>query len=105
MTNSADAIAFLIVISVIGIILWTGFLTKNERMGFGKELDIEAFANSKTKTKKSFDIDNFFYSIGSFIIGTLKVIGSLILIGLIIWGMFTFPIAAIIILLILILLK
>lgn len=55
-------------------------------------LNIDKYTNNKN-------------SISSFIIGTFKVIGSLILIGLIIWGMFAFPIAAIIILLILILLK
>ena len=55
-------------------------------------LNVDKYTNSKN-------------SIDSFIIGTLKVIGSLILIGLIVWGIFTFPIAAIIILLILILIK
>uniref|UniRef100_UPI0040485E41 hypothetical protein n=1 Tax=Aliarcobacter sp. TaxID=2321116 RepID=UPI0040485E41 len=103
MTNQAEVIIGLII--AFGIFYWVAFLTRNERMGFGKNLDIEAFANSKTKTKKSFDIDNFFYSIGSFIIGTLKVVGVLVLIGLIIWAIVAFPIAAIIILLILILLK
>jgi len=48
---------------------------------------------------------DFFSALGSFIIGTLKVIGALILIGLLIWLVVAFPIAAIIILLILILLK
>lgn len=55
-------------------------------------LNIDKYTNSKN-------------SIGLFIIGTFKVIGSLILIGLIIWAIVAFPIATIIILLILILLK
>lgn len=136
MTTSYDAIAFLIVISIIGIILWTGFLTKNKKMGFGKELEIEipefendtlqSNINNKpriksnnpyygkledykekeyNKTEVDLKLESFFNKLGKVIWGILKVFASLILIGLIIWAIVAFPIATIIILLILILLK
>ena len=57
------------------------------------------------KTEFDLKLESFSNKLGKVIWGILKVVGSLVLIGLVIWATISFPIVAMIILLILILLK